>query len=254
METRPNHLPPQKLRQARAAFRKSGGQPRLSDREYRELQRGAELQQRANKIKESERRKKLNRQKRAEKEQQEREAKRQKLLEDQEKGKMFLGSTQFPRSQFRIEKFITALDGTREETKVAEKLEISAEPWDEDDVDDVSLLEVLNTCEASAESPATLAHSTKRRRLSQRTSDGFDLDFGLISTQDFAAVNLELPQNPLIKPSITTGQRVGQQDREIMPPPAVCPQSSSKQCPPLSSLGISTQDLDLLALAEFEPY
>ncbi|KAL9093033.1 MAG: hypothetical protein Q9165_004171 [Trypethelium subeluteriae] len=253
MDTRPNHLPPQKLRQARAAFRKSGGQPRLSDQEYRELQRGAELQERANKIKESERRKKLNRQKRAEKEQEERQTKRQRLLEDQKKGKLFLGSTQFPRSQFRIEKFITGLDGTREEIKVAEKLEESIEPWDEDDVDDVSLLEVLNTCEASTESLATLPRPTEKRRRLQSAADDFDLDYGPISTQDFAAINLELPQRPPVKPCIGTGQTARQQDRELTAPSSACSQPSSKRPAPLSSLGICTQDLDLLALAQFEP-
>ena len=245
METRPTHLPPQKLRQARAAFRKSGGQPRLSDREYRELQRGAELLQRANKIKEAERRKKFNQQKRVEKEQQEREAKRQKLLEDRNKGKMLLGSTQFPRSQFRIEKFITGLDGTKEDIATGGKLQIPADPWDEDDVDDGSLLEVLDDCEALVKLVPDPAQSVAKRQMSHSAPD--DFDFGL-STQDFETVELDVSQGALADYSATTKRRTKQRDQKLMPPPAI-----PTQPPSLSAFGISSQDLDFIALAEFEP-
>lgn len=247
METRPSHHPPQKLRQARAAYRKSGGQPRLSHREYRELQRGAELLQRATKIQEAERRKKLNQQKRAEKEQQEREAKRRKLLEDRNKGKIFVGSTQFPRSQFRIEKFITGLDGS-----VEEKLEVSADPWDKDDVDDGSLLEVLDDFEASAKPIPSPKQSVEKRRFSSGDSDDFDLG---LSIQDFEAVEFGLSTELLTSCSAVIEETTRPQTGRLMPPPAR-PQTApaaSERIPSLPAFGVSSQDLDALALAEFEP-
>lgn len=72
MEPRPAKIPPQTAKQAKAAFKKYG--PRLSVRELREIERGEELQRRADRIKEQERRKKAAQKKRAEKEQKDREA------------------------------------------------------------------------------------------------------------------------------------------------------------------------------------
>ena len=249
METRPARHPPQKLRQARAAYRKSGGQPRLSDREYRELQRGAELLERATKLQQAERRKKLNQQKRAEKEEQEREAKRRKLSEDYTRGKMFVGSTQFPRSQFRIEKFITGREGTKGKKVEEQKSEDSVDPWDEDDVDDGSLLELLDDCETFAKPISLPARSIEKRRLSLRTSDDFDFASGL-STQDFEAVDLEKPAENPAYCSAALKRTVELRNGVLMPPPAP---PVSKQTPPLSIFGISSQDLDSIALAEFEP-
>ena len=68
-------------RQAKAAYRKSGG-PHLSELERRQILRGAELAERAAKIKEKERNKKINKRKREEKEAQERERKRTCRKED----------------------------------------------------------------------------------------------------------------------------------------------------------------------------
>lgn len=72
MEPRPQHIPPQTSKQAKAAYKKHGF--RLSTRDLREIERAEELQRRADRIKEQERRKKLTQKRKAEKEQREREA------------------------------------------------------------------------------------------------------------------------------------------------------------------------------------
>ena len=72
MEPRPQHIPPQTSKQAKAAYKKHGS--RLSTRDLREIERAEELQRRADRIKEQERRKKLAQKRKAEKEQREREA------------------------------------------------------------------------------------------------------------------------------------------------------------------------------------
>ena len=248
MEARPDHLPPQKLRQARAAYRKSGGQARLSEREHRELRRSAELLQRADRIKEAERRKKFNQQKRAEKEQRDREAQKRKFLEDQKKGRIFVGSTQFPRSQYRIEKFISGDEGT---VKCIESEE-EADPWDEEGIDDTSLLEVLHDCESPIKpSPKPIPSSESHGSL-RRTRN--DFDFGL-STQDFQAVEFNLSSEVPLRHSQITEQPDKQQDRREMPAPARShvPLVTAEETLSLSKLGFSSQELDLLALAEFRP-
>jgi hypothetical protein len=72
MEPRPQHIPPQTSKQAKAAYKKHGF--RLSTRDLREIERAEELQRRADRIKEQECRKKLAQKRKAEKEQREREA------------------------------------------------------------------------------------------------------------------------------------------------------------------------------------
>ena len=72
MEPRPQHVPPQTSKQAKAAYKKHGF--RLSTRDLREIERAEELQRRADRIKEQECRKKLAQKRKAEKEQREREA------------------------------------------------------------------------------------------------------------------------------------------------------------------------------------
>ena len=67
---------PQTLKQAKKAYRKAGPGPRFSDVELRRLARAAELQERADRIKDREKKKKANRKKREEKMEKEREARR----------------------------------------------------------------------------------------------------------------------------------------------------------------------------------
>lgn len=71
MIPRPAHIPPQTSKQAKAAYKKHGF--RLSVRDIREIERAEELQRRADRIKEQERRKKLAQKRKAEKEQRDRE-------------------------------------------------------------------------------------------------------------------------------------------------------------------------------------
>ena len=67
---------PQTLKQAKKAYRKAGPGPRFSEVELRRLARAAELQERADRIKDREKKKKANRKKREEKMEKEREARR----------------------------------------------------------------------------------------------------------------------------------------------------------------------------------
>ncbi|KAI9659111.1 MAG: hypothetical protein M1821_002071 [Bathelium mastoideum] len=251
MEPRPNRLPPQKLCQARAAFRKAGCQPRLSEQEHRELQRGAELLQRAERIKAADRRKKLSLQKRLEKEQHEREAQRRRLLEDRQKGKVFVGSTQFPRSQFRIERFITGPEETQHNISGKKQRETQVDPWDDDGVDDGSLAEILDNCEVlSKRSPTQVQLAESPQLFHNNTMDDFDIG---LSTQDFEAIEVEFPCKAPAKHSPVARRTAKQQDGYVMPPPA-CPQSqllAGKKALSLLTLDFSGEDLDLVALADF---
>ncbi|KAI9747608.1 MAG: hypothetical protein M1815_004058 [Lichina confinis] len=65
---------PQTLKQVKASYRKSGGRPRLSEQERRQLHRQAELDDRAAKIREKEKRRLENKRRRDEKSRKEREA------------------------------------------------------------------------------------------------------------------------------------------------------------------------------------
>ncbi|KAI9816686.1 MAG: hypothetical protein M1832_004974 [Thelocarpon impressellum] len=69
-------IPRQTLRRARAAYRKSVQTPTLSEAEVRHVQRAAELEARAERLREAERRKKHNREQRAKKDLKEKEARK----------------------------------------------------------------------------------------------------------------------------------------------------------------------------------
>ena len=70
------HRPPQTLKQAKRAFLKSGASHHLSEVEKRHLERAAELQKRADRIRDKEKRRKVNQKKKDEKSEREREARR----------------------------------------------------------------------------------------------------------------------------------------------------------------------------------
>lgn len=74
MPTGSTRAAPQTLRQAKAAYKKQG--PRLSERERRQIERGAELLRRAERAKEQERRRKDYQRRREDRERKEREARR----------------------------------------------------------------------------------------------------------------------------------------------------------------------------------
>ena len=73
---------PQTLKQAKKAFKKAGALPRFSDAEIRRLNRAAELQERADRAKEKERKRKANLKKREERLAKEREARKKANLPD----------------------------------------------------------------------------------------------------------------------------------------------------------------------------
>lgn len=77
---------PQTLKQAKKAFKKAGALPRFSDAEIRRLNRAAELQDRADREKEKDRRRKANLKKREERLAKEREAKKKAHLPDVKQG------------------------------------------------------------------------------------------------------------------------------------------------------------------------
>lgn len=77
---------PQTLKEAKKAFKKAGALPRFSDAEIRRLNRAAELQDRADREKEKERRRKANLKKREERSAKEREARKKAHLPDVKQG------------------------------------------------------------------------------------------------------------------------------------------------------------------------
>lgn len=77
---------PQTLKQAKKAFKKAGALPRFSDAEIRRLNRAAELQERADREKDKERKRKANLKKREESLAKEREARKKAHLPDVKQG------------------------------------------------------------------------------------------------------------------------------------------------------------------------
>ncbi|KAI9698277.1 MAG: hypothetical protein M1820_007547 [Bogoriella megaspora] len=262
MELRPTSHPPLTTSQAKAAFKRLGGRPRISTQKFRELARGAELRERAQKAKEAERRKKIGTQKRVEKEAKERETKRRKLAEESRRGKIFVGSTQFPRSQFRMEQFVQAasMEGKAAKTESALTIALASttEPWEEDELDDGSFLEILDNCETTnPQQTSNRGSKASTREDSRITSQNIldEFDSGL-STQDFQDVELDFTE--WASPNSNTNT-AGIHDHPLMPPPLKPftglsnfgsprqPQSAT-----IANSGISKADLDLLALADFE--
>ncbi|KAK5158620.1 hypothetical protein LTR04_005194 [Oleoguttula sp. CCFEE 6159] len=141
MSTTPHHRP-QTLKQAKAAY-KARSRPYVSEREQRQLERGAELLRRAERIKEAERRKKENLKRRAERETKEREAKKRMWL-----GREGYVWSQVPKPSQAILDMFVRIKGRDEggETKIEVDGGRTAEyePWDVDEVDDETLLDVLD--------------------------------------------------------------------------------------------------------------
>ncbi|KAI4148676.1 MAG: hypothetical protein L6R39_002721 [Caloplaca ligustica] len=101
---------PQTSRQARRAYQKAGGVPRLSEVELRRLQRSAELQERAARIKAHNDRAKENKRKKSEKLEREREAR--KRMGIPEPTKLKIGSSQLSLGAFVGAAFKKERDGT----------------------------------------------------------------------------------------------------------------------------------------------
>ncbi|MCJ1365720.1 hypothetical protein MMC16_004845 [Acarospora aff. strigata] len=123
---------PQTLKQAKKAYQKSNAVPGLSKTDLKHLQRAAELQERADRIKKREAQKIMNRQKKMEKEQKEREARKRMGMPEPNKGYVS------PRQE-RLSQFVRA--GGRRKESCAE--EISTERVEESEESDQSLEDLL---------------------------------------------------------------------------------------------------------------
>lgn len=144
----------QTLKQAKAAF-KARGSTLVTDTEKRQLERGAILLQRAERIKEAETRKK--------------ELKK-KSVQDTKTTKACLLGTQrvndkfgYQRSQFHLGAFLKPKAAVPVAAPLSDVREESPEPWEDDSVDDDTLLDL------AGESPATTTKVPPARAPSQQT-------------------------------------------------------------------------------------
>ena len=113
--------PPQTLKQAKRAYQKSG--PRLSEIEIRRIERAAELQDRAARMREREHKRKANLKRKAERDEKDREARRRMNIPEPVKG-FYVGPSQIKMSGF----LDTGVKSDKEDTKSEIGDRKSAEP------------------------------------------------------------------------------------------------------------------------------
>ena len=106
--------PPQTLRQAKKAYQKSG--PRLSEIEIRRIERAAELEERAARMREREHKRKANLKKKAEREEKEREARKRMNIPEPVKG-FYVGPSQIRMSGFLDTGIKRKREGVEPETR-----------------------------------------------------------------------------------------------------------------------------------------
>ncbi|KAK5004435.1 hypothetical protein LTR28_008921, partial [Elasticomyces elasticus] len=124
---------PQTIKQAKAAY-KARGRPTISAKEQRQIDRGAELLRRANRIKDRERRRReALREKQEEEAREKEEARNTALLGTQRKLDCFGNKS----SQFHLGAFFGRGLNAAGKEATSDKGE---EPWEEDEVDDASIL------------------------------------------------------------------------------------------------------------------
>lgn len=138
----------QTLKQAKALF-KARGPTSVSAAERRRLERGAQLLERANRIKEQEQRKQNQLRKDVQTEAKDRRNQKPVLLGTQHK----LDKFGYKSSQFHLGAFFTAA----RPSLATDKRTVSPEPWDDGDVDDDTLLDIAD------ESPV---HEPKLKQIS----------------------------------------------------------------------------------------
>ncbi len=125
--------PPQTLRQAKAAYRKSNRTPQLSEKELRIIKRRAELEERAAKLREKEKRRLENKKKREEK------AKAEKLAQPKRAGSATIGGAVVHKPSERcdlLDKFVSRKrtcsevpsEAQEEATRLSKSLKLSPEP------------------------------------------------------------------------------------------------------------------------------
>ncbi|KAI5206780.1 hypothetical protein E4T39_02355 [Aureobasidium subglaciale] len=186
----------QTLKQAKAAF-KARGSTLVTDTEKRQLERGAILLQRAERIKESETRRK--------------EAKK-KSLQDTKTTKTCLLSTQrvndkfgYQRSQFHLGAFLKPKAVAPAAAPLpSQQEEPSQEPWEDDAVDDDTLLDL------AGESPVTTLKEPTVQAQSQQTPSKTHGTLKLVSplsTDDFGSWDDFLERSSQIARDISTEQK-----------------------------------------------
>ncbi|THX53306.1 hypothetical protein D6D06_06187 [Aureobasidium pullulans] len=165
----------QTLKQAKAAF-KARGSTFVSDTEKRQLERGAILLQRAERIKESETRRK--------------EVQKKKSIQDTKPTKSCLLGTQrvndkfgYARSQFHLGAFLKPKAPVPAPLPAQEEIR-SQEPWEDDGVDDDTLLDL------AGESPVTTLKGPSAQTPSKATPSKGPANVELLSpstTDDFGS-------------------------------------------------------------------
>lgn len=140
----PDVVKKQTIKQAKASF-KARGRPTLTEKESRQLQRAIELEERADRAREAEKRRLEAAKKRSEKEKREQaQSKQQVQLGTQRRCDRFgYKSSQFHLGAF-FRKQATEKPGAGEASKQHEQ-----EAFDDDDLDDASLLGAINVANAS---------------------------------------------------------------------------------------------------------
>lgn len=235
---------PQTLRQAKAAY-KARGQPTLTDREKRQLDRSAELDRRAWRIKEAEKRKAEVAKRRQETEQQER-VERENMRRIGRKSdkfgflgsQMHLGAWFGDRSGEGAENTLSAVD---DRSPAANRG--SEDEWVGDGgVDDQTLLSVLSVA-SETETYATIAHGdsahqvTKQHTHSQAQIQRAGTRPGLLVENDFTNFLDELDSSTQIARELASDD-----DSKMVP-------AAASHQPPLTSddFDLSVQDLEEIA-------
>lgn len=204
----------QTLKQAKAAF-KARGSTLVTDTEKRQLERGAILLQRAERIKEAETRRK--------------EVLKKKTLQDTKATKACLLGTQrvndkfgYQRSQFHLGAFLKPKAPAAPVPAVQEE-EISEEPWEDDGVDDDTLLDLAgespvtttkpqpaHASAPSQQTPSKTHGHAKNQLVSPSTTDEFGSFDDLFDRSSQITRDLSTPQKPAARsfdriPSFTSG-------------------------------------------------
>lgn len=188
---RPSHLPPKTLKQAKNDFKVNG--PRISTQQSRQLARGVELYERAEKIKDAEKRKRQNAVRKAAKEERERESRKRMGIPSPPRRdvkrvaasqKLLIGFVRVVGVAGKEEKVAetegkVCKEGAAQDAKVLEEDREQVdneEDYLDDTLDDTSLLEaVAEEClkgsmpDRTAEEPQ-IPRPSKRRRLQKSTS------------------------------------------------------------------------------------
>ncbi|KAG9648184.1 hypothetical protein KCU95_g7879, partial [Aureobasidium melanogenum] len=196
------HEGKQTLKQAKAAF-KARGSTFVTDTEKRQLERGAILLQRAERIKEAETRRK--------------EVLKKKALQDAKASKVCLLGTQrvndkfgYQRSQFHLGAFLkpkAAVPAVAPAPLPALQEDSPTEPWEDDGVDDDTLLDLagespVTTIKApsaqapSQQTPSKTHGDVKHQLVSPSSTDEFGSWGDLLERSSQLAPDLSVPPKP----------------------------------------------------------